>query len=78
VRHARQTIGLHLHHADREIIAEITDDNTQLPQPTLPGPADESGRGLTLVEALADTWGTRPTSTGKTVWFTLATHLAPR
>jgi len=78
VRHARQTIGLHLHHTDREIIAEITDDNTQLPRRTLPAPADESGRGLTLVEALADTWGARPSSTGKTVWFTLATHAAPQ
>jgi PAS domain S-box-containing protein len=77
VRHARQAIGLHLHHTDREIIAEITDDNAQLPQHTLPAAADQSGRGLTLVEALADTWGTRPASTGKTVWFTLTTHAAP-
>jgi anti-sigma regulatory factor (Ser/Thr protein kinase) len=78
VRHARQAIGLHLHHTDREIIAEITDDNAQLPQRTLPAPADESGRGLTLVEALADTWGARPSSTGKTVWFALATYAAPQ
>jgi PAS domain S-box-containing protein len=78
VRHARQTIGLHLHHTDREIIAEITDDNAQLPQHTLPAPADQSGRGLTLVQALAGTWGARPSRTGKTVWFTLATHAAPQ
>ncbi len=78
VHHARQVIGVRLHHTVREIIAEITDDNTQLPQRTLPAPIDESGRGLTLVEALADTWGARLSSTGKTVWFTLAIDVAPQ
>jgi PAS domain S-box-containing protein len=77
VHHARQTIGLCLHHTLREVIAEITDDNTQLPQRTLPAPADESGRGLTVVDALAGTWGARLSSAGKTVWFTLATDAAP-
>jgi PAS domain S-box-containing protein len=72
VLHARHTIGLRLHQTAREVIAEITDDNTRLPQRTLPAPGDESGRGLTLVEALATTWGARPSSSGKTVWFTLA------
>jgi hypothetical protein len=33
--------------------------------------------GLTLVEALATTWGARPSGTGKTVWFTLAIDAAP-
>jgi anti-sigma regulatory factor (Ser/Thr protein kinase) len=72
VRHARHTIGLRLHQTVREVIAEITDDNTQLPQRALPAPGDQSGRGLTLVEALATAWGARPSSSGKTVWFTLA------
>ncbi len=78
VHHARQMIGLHLHYTAREVIAEITDDNPQLPQRTLPAPADESGRGLTLLEALAGTWGARPSSTGKTVWFTLPIDAAPQ
>ena len=78
VHHARQMIGLRLHHTAREVIAEITDDNTHLPQRTLPAPIDESGRGLTLVEALAGTWGARLSSTGKTVWFTLAIDPAPQ
>jgi PAS domain S-box-containing protein len=78
VHHARQTIGLRLHHTAREITAEITDDNPQLPQRILPDPADERGRGLTLVDALASTWGARPSGTGKIVWFTLATDAAPQ
>ncbi|MEV6951204.1 ATP-binding protein [Streptomyces sp. NPDC051183] len=29
----------------------------------------EDGRGMLLVEAVADRWGTEPRPTGKTVWF---------
>jgi hypothetical protein len=43
VYHARQAIGLRLHHAAREVIAEITDDNTQLPQRTMPALARKAG-----------------------------------
>ncbi|MBC2877543.1 ATP-binding protein [Streptomyces sp. TYQ1024] len=34
--------------------------------------AATSGRGLLLVQALADAWGVRTHGTGKTVWFELA------
>ncbi|CAL9502712.1 ATP-binding protein [Streptomyces sp. enrichment culture] len=49
---------------------EVTDTRgDRLPQPQLPSPDAESGRGLLLVEALADRWGV---SEGrfprKTVW----------
>ena len=43
-----------------------------LPRPALP--ADEqgtSGRGLFLVEALAEAWGVRAGPSGKAVWFEL-------
>ncbi|MGW6707861.1 ATP-binding protein [Streptomyces sp. NPDC054956] len=33
------------------------------------GELAEGGRGLLLVEAVADRWGTEPNATGKTVWF---------
>ncbi|MFD9305218.1 ATP-binding protein [Streptomyces sp. NPDC060048] len=33
------------------------------------GEPAEGGRGMLLVEALADRWGADPNSTGKTVWF---------
>ena len=54
------------------------------PRPPHPGSTDgpgaarviegglaEGGRGLLLVELLADTWGWRPEGTGKVVWFRL-------
>jgi anti-sigma regulatory factor (Ser/Thr protein kinase) len=52
---------------------EVTDArDDRLPVPVSdPGAArdDESGRGLVLVAALADRWGTRPYApAGKTVW----------
>ena len=72
VRHARAPLELRLHLTSREIITEITDDSTHLPQRHLAGPDDEGGRGLMLVDMLATRWGTRPADTGKTVWFTMA------
>ncbi|HEU5334299.1 MAG TPA: PAS domain S-box protein [Actinocrinis sp.] len=71
VRHSCAPIGLRLHQTEREVTVEITDDNTHLPQRRLATADDENGRGLMLVDALADNWGTRATSTGKTVWITL-------
>jgi anti-sigma regulatory factor (Ser/Thr protein kinase) len=58
--------------ADRVRVA-VTDANDTLPAP---GPAlldDESGRGLALVVALADDWGSerRGCGIGKEVWFEL-------
>ncbi|MGJ5898362.1 ATP-binding protein [Streptomyces niveiscabiei] len=48
---------------------EITDENPSLPTITEAEPDDETGRGLLLVDTLADTWGTQPSSLGKTTWF---------
>jgi anti-sigma regulatory factor (Ser/Thr protein kinase) len=54
------------------LLVEVSDE---LPGgPLLPGTPDllhESGRGLLLVERLADRWGSDPLPTGKRVWFEL-------
>jgi PAS domain S-box-containing protein len=73
VRHAHQTIDLRLHHTDREIIIEMTDDNPVMPARAVSGLSDEYGRGLALVETLASSWGSLPSDGGKIVWFGLAT-----
>lgn len=57
--------------ADRHAaLVEVWDENLKLPEPNQPGLDDESGRGLTLVEALAEQWGwDLPASgRGKIVW----------
>jgi anti-sigma regulatory factor (Ser/Thr protein kinase) len=51
---------------------EVTDTDPCLPSAVEAGPDDESGRGLLLVNALADAWGTRPEPMGKTTWFEIA------
>ncbi|WTW93967.1 ATP-binding protein [Streptomycetaceae bacterium NBC_01309] len=77
--------ALHGHHSQRDfrlalmfhpmsgvLRVEVTDTRGvhALPEhPSPPHPDHESGRGLLLVDALADRWGTDPhPPTGKTVW----------
>lgn len=57
---------------DERLRVEVTDADPCLPSVVEAGPDDESGRGLLLVNALADAWGTRPEPTGKTTWFEIA------
>jgi hypothetical protein len=50
---------------------EVHDGNSRHPTPS-PAPADAtSGRGLHLVESLAERWGVEGTPDGKVVWFEL-------
>lgn len=50
------------------LVLDVTDDAPG--QPTLgnPSESDTSGRGLRIIETLAEQWGCRPTAHGKTVW----------
>lgn len=58
---------------DRDVIAiELGEQSPELAEaPSLPSADDEGGRGLFIVDALAATWGMRPTADGKVVWATL-------
>lgn len=58
---------------------EVTDTcGDRLPDPQSPTPDAESGRGLTIVEALADRWGTSPgLPPRKTVWAEVALSPEP-
>jgi anti-sigma regulatory factor (Ser/Thr protein kinase) len=51
-------------------LIEVWDENARLPEPAEPGLADESGRGLMLVDALTERWGWELASSGrgKVVW----------
>ncbi|MFG3101630.1 ATP-binding protein [Streptomyces sp. NPDC048182] len=51
---------------------EAEDTGAGHPARRVPGPghaSGEGGRGLHLVDALACTWGSRPSTVGKVVWF---------
>lgn len=71
VQHAEGPLVLHLRRTLTELAVEISDLSPHLPQPRLAAEDEESGRGLILVDTLADNWGVRPTDQGKTTWFTL-------
>jgi PAS domain S-box-containing protein len=55
----------------RALWVEVHDPDVRLPRLRLADTDDEGGRGLYLVDALADRWGARPTGDGKIVWFEL-------
>ncbi|MFF4649149.1 SpoIIE family protein phosphatase [Streptomyces sp. NPDC001380] len=52
---------------------EVEDDSDRWPTRRTPGEQASSGRGLMLVEALADSWGVEPRGSGKRMWFELGT-----
>jgi anti-sigma regulatory factor (Ser/Thr protein kinase) len=54
------------------ITCEVTDTSPAMPRRAEPGPDAERGRGLAIVEALAQSSGVRAGRAGKTTWFTLA------
>ncbi|MBH5336025.1 ATP-binding protein [Streptomyces pactum] len=51
---------------------EVSDPRgDRFPEPRTAVDGDDSGRGLMMVEAVADRWGTVPLRVGKTVWVEL-------
>jgi two-component sensor histidine kinase len=56
--------------ADGRFVLEVADPSTELPMPGEAGPFDVRGRGLVIVEALADEWGAHLADNrgGKVVW----------
>ncbi|MBB5812582.1 PAS domain S-box-containing protein [Streptomyces collinus] len=61
VQHAEGPVALHLRRTATELAVEVSDLSPQLPQPRLAAQDEESGRGLVLVDTLADSWGVRST-----------------
>ncbi|MEU5631713.1 ATP-binding protein [Streptomyces rishiriensis] len=56
---------------------EVRDCVARRPRPSAPIPDEGThGRGLVLVESLADTWGVRAQGGGKVVWFELGAGAA--
>ena len=68
VRHAATDLELRVLAEVGLLRVEVEDGSRLLPAAGKPGPFDAGGRGLPLVEALADRWGAEATPTGKLVW----------
>ncbi|MFF1447730.1 SpoIIE family protein phosphatase [Streptomyces sp. NPDC058274] len=56
---------------DRRLRVVVTDASDDLPHKRHPGELASSGRGLVLMELLADAWGVDPQGQGKSIWFEL-------
>ncbi|MGW0331634.1 SpoIIE family protein phosphatase [Streptomyces sp. NPDC003011] len=55
----------------RRIRVEVTDTSDDLPHKRSPGELASSGRGLVLMDLLADVWGVDPRGEDKSIWFEL-------
>ncbi|MGW3136542.1 SpoIIE family protein phosphatase [Streptomyces sp. NPDC001139] len=55
----------------RRMRVEVNDTSDDLPHKRRPGELASSGRGLVLMELLAQAWGVDPRGEGKSIWFEL-------
>ncbi|MEU7698662.1 SpoIIE family protein phosphatase [Streptomyces sp. NPDC039028] len=55
----------------RRLRVEVSDGSDELPHKRHPGEMASSGRGLVLMQMLADAWGVDPRGEGKAIWFEL-------
>jgi hypothetical protein len=70
-RHAGTSMDVVVHRTGNHLYVEVHDRSSELPVARRPQAVEDSGRGLILVDALAATWGSARTATGKVVWAAL-------
>jgi anti-sigma regulatory factor (Ser/Thr protein kinase) len=70
-------IGLVIRLTGASLVLEVWDDSPLQPVPQKADTGADHGRGLLLIDALADSWGHRAADGGKVVWCELATPPAP-
>lgn len=69
LQHGVPPMRLRLRRTDRRLIVEVTDGDEHLPRRRRAEPADEAGRGISIVATIASAWGSRRTpGGGKSVW----------
>ncbi|MFD8414851.1 SpoIIE family protein phosphatase [Streptomyces sp. NPDC059650] len=61
----------------RRLRIEVADSSDELPHVRHPGEMASSGRGVLLMEMLADAWGVDPRGEGKSIWFELHERSTP-
>lgn len=73
VRHGRGPLQLRLL-LDADLVCEVSDGSLTMPRVRHASETDEGGRGLQLVAALSQRWGTRYTAAGKCIWTAQTMH----
>ena len=71
VLHGRSEVCVEVVAAGRLVRVSVLDENSRHPVPVTQDHDALDGRGLALVEALADRWGVDDRPMGKAVWFEL-------
>jgi anti-sigma regulatory factor (Ser/Thr protein kinase) len=71
VKHAHSDFELTVESEAGGIRVEVRDASSGQPTLRSAAPHELSGRGLRIIESMADEWGVTPAAPGKTVWFTL-------
>lgn len=59
---------IEMQHSDHRLRLEVRDRSPKAPVLVLASPRDVGGRGLRVVDAVAEAWGWEPTADGKRVW----------
>ena len=67
VRHAHGPVQLRLLRSTT-LVCEVFDGSVTTPRIRRTSWTDEGGRGLQLIAALCDRWGTRYLTSGKSIW----------
>ncbi|MFE5815835.1 SpoIIE family protein phosphatase [Streptomyces sp. NPDC056479] len=76
IRHAKGPLRLRLLYG-ADLICEVFDGSLTMPRIRRATETDEGGRGLQLITALSQRWGTRYTPTGKCIWTEQALQTKP-
>lgn len=71
VLHGRGLVHLRVEVEDGAVHVRVHDDAAGLPEVNHADPTSLGGRGMFIVECVADEWGSDPDEPGKTVWFRL-------
>lgn len=72
VVHAGAPIRLLIRRLPSHVVVEVHDGDSRPPRRPPAGRLDESGRGLRLLDHLAERWGFQAAPSGKIVWCALA------
>lgn len=68
VRHADGPVSIDLLRSGDRLAVEVADASTGVPRLDDASVDEEHGRGLMMVDRIADRWGSRPVDDGKVVW----------
>jgi anti-sigma regulatory factor (Ser/Thr protein kinase) len=71
LRHTDGRVELVVRRLPGRLRVEVADEASRPPVVTGAGPLDDAGRGVPIMDALSDRWGTSADGAGKVVWFEL-------